>query len=60
MSEDETEPTASGVPAEPRQDSARIVRSEDLLLGQREIIIRHGGEDYRLRLTRAGKLILNK
>ena len=26
----------------------------------REIIIRHGADDYRLRLTRVGKLILNK
>jgi hemin uptake protein HemP len=36
------------------------VSSADLLDGSREIIIRHVGEDYRLRLTRAGKLILNK
>lgn len=46
------------------QDAAgsgpRIVSSADLLQGFREIIIRHGDEDYRLRLTRAGKLILNK
>jgi hemin uptake protein HemP len=34
--------------------------SGDLLKGQREIIIRHHGEVYRLRLTRNGKLILNK
>lgn len=38
----------------------RVISSEDLLAGAREIIIRHVGEDYRLRLTRAGKLILNK
>jgi hemin uptake protein HemP len=38
----------------------RVVSSADLLEGSREIIIRHVGEDYRLRLTRAGKLILNK
>ncbi|WEK51222.1 MAG: hemin uptake protein HemP [Candidatus Kaistia colombiensis] len=38
----------------------RVIASEDLLRGAREIIIRHVGEDYRLRLTRAGKLILNK
>jgi hemin uptake protein HemP len=38
----------------------RVVSSADLLDGSREIIIRHVGEDYRLRLTRAGKLILNK
>lgn len=38
----------------------RVISSGDLLMGAREIIIRHVGEDYRLRLTRAGKLILNK
>ncbi len=37
-----------------------VLRSEDLFQGRREIVIRHGREDYRLRLTRAGKLILNK
>ncbi|MCX5520970.1 hemin uptake protein HemP [Kaistia defluvii] len=38
----------------------RVISSDELLNGTREIIIRHVGEDYRLRLTRAGKLILNK
>jgi len=38
----------------------RVVSSDDLLQGAREIFIRHVGETYRLRLTRAGKLILNK
>ena len=40
--------------------SLRIIRSEDLLCGQTEILIRHGSEVYRLRVTRAGKLILTK
>ena len=35
-------------------DSAR------LLQGQREVLIRHGGECYRLRHTRNDKLILTK
>ncbi len=35
-------------------DSAR------LLQGQREVLIRHGNECYRLRHTRNGKLILTK
>ena len=38
----------------------RTVRSEDLLQGSREVLIQHGAEMYRLRLTKAGKLILNK
>ena len=35
-------------------------RSEDLLKGRRELLIRHGDEQYRLRLTRMNKLILTK
>jgi hemin uptake protein HemP len=35
-------------------------RSEDLLQGQREALIVHGSEVYRLRQTRNGKLILQK
>jgi hemin uptake protein HemP len=38
----------------PRVDSAR------LLAGGRELIIDHTGAEYRLRLTRNGKLILTK
>lgn len=34
--------------------------SECLLQGQREVLIRHGAECYRLRHTRSGKLILTK
>ena len=36
------------------------VDSSQLLQGARELPIRHRGETYRLRLTRAGKLILTK
>jgi len=36
------------------------ITSEELLLGGREIQIRHGEEVYVLRLTRNGKLILTK
>ena len=35
-------------------------RSEDLLRGQREVLIEHDGVEYRLRHTRLGKLILTK
>lgn len=51
----------ASAPAEGREAGGpRIVTSEALLQGGREVIIRHGGDDYRLRLTRVGKLILNK
>lgn len=36
------------------------ISSEELLGGQREIVIQHGTEQYRLRLTNNNKLILVK
>ena len=41
-------------------DRRRLLRSEELLQGQVEVLIEHGAEVYRLRLTRSGKLILQK
>jgi hemin uptake protein HemP len=41
-------------------DGPRIVRSEDLLRGKREVWIAHGAEMYRLRVTSSGKLYLTK
>jgi len=38
----------------------QTVSSTDLFRGGREIVIRHAGEEYRLRITRTGKLILTK
>jgi hemin uptake protein HemP len=38
----------------------REVSSTDLMQGNREIVIRHGQEAYRLSVTRSGKLILRK
>jgi hemin uptake protein HemP len=61
MTEEEAgEPTAATRAGPPVPEGMRVVPSEQLLMGSREIVIRHGSEDYRLRLTRAGKLILNK
>jgi len=45
---------------QPGRDGRRTLRSEDLLQGQVEVLIEHGVEVYRLRLTRSGKLILQK
>lgn len=52
---DNSSPEGVGQPAE-----ARVLRSDDLLGGRREVMIEHGSEIYRLRLTRNGKLILQK
>ena len=38
----------------------RVVRSEELFKNEREIMILHGESYYRLQITKAGKLILNK
>lgn len=38
----------------------RVLNSDDLLCGEKEVLINHHGEIYRLRETRNGKLILGK
>lgn len=43
-----------GRPQSPR------ARSTELLGARGELIIEHAGQEYRLRLTRSGKLILTK
>jgi len=52
----DTEVQASG----PNEKGPRVVESSHLFEGHTEIGIRHAGETYRLRITRQGKLILNK
>ncbi len=50
-----TTPTTPRLPA-----SKPRLKSEDLLGSGSELIIEHRGEEYRLKLTRNDKLILNK
>lgn len=38
----------------------RRINSETLLGGERTLVIQHQGEEYTLRLTRLGKLLLTK
>jgi hemin uptake protein HemP len=38
----------------------RSIASHELMAGERVIIIRHGKDEYRLRLTASDKLILTK
>ena len=49
-----------GSAAERPLPKAPVIDSASLLADRKEIQIRHGGEVYRLRVTRNGKLILNK
>ncbi|MCG6154563.1 hemin uptake protein HemP [Rubinisphaera margarita] len=57
--EDQTPPpktqTASSAPP-----TSIVIPFAQLSQGSREVIIEHEGQVYRLRLTRNGKLILNK
>jgi hemin uptake protein HemP len=43
-----------------KPDVTRSISSDELLAGQRMIIIRHRKEEYRLQVTGTGKLILTK
>lgn len=44
----------------PTQHALPEYDSGTLFAGRREIVIRHGGADYRMKITKQGKLILNK
>ena len=47
----------STTPAVPK---LRRLKVSELLAGEREVIMEHDGQDYRLRITANGKLILTK
>jgi len=47
-------------PREARLARQGVIESADLFAGRNEVQIHHDGEVYRLRLTKNGKLILNK
>ena len=44
----------------PAGEPERVLKAEDLFAGKREVWIELDGVRYRLRLTRRGKLILQK
>lgn len=50
---------SSGISRLPSSELKRV-SSEELIGPAREVLIRHAGCDYRLRITRQGKLILTK
>jgi hemin uptake protein HemP len=47
-------------PPPQRAGKPRRLKVSDLLGDEREAILEHGGQDYRLRVTASGKLILTK
>jgi hemin uptake protein HemP len=44
----------------PPDENVSVIASERLFAGRSEIRVRHRGQEYRLRITRRGKLILTK
>jgi hemin uptake protein HemP len=51
---------ASPAPRRPQSGDTRTLDSATLFAGRTEIVIDHAGALYRLKITRQGKLILNK
>ena len=45
---------------QPQRRPERRIDSKTLLGGERTLVIQHQGEEYTLRLTRLGKLLLTK
>ncbi|MBI2824339.1 MAG: hemin uptake protein HemP [Planctomycetia bacterium] len=60
MSETDHPSPAAPLPSREDRISIRVLHSADLLGGQREVCIEHAGQIYRLRVTKSGKLILQK
>ena len=59
--EDVTQDLPSPVEPTPKSsEPIRTITADELLRGQRELIITHGDAVYRLLVTRNGKLILQK
>ena len=46
--------------AAPTGHRPRRLKVSELLAGEREAILEHSGQEYRLRITASGKLILTK
>ncbi len=60
MSSERPSDPKSGIFPAPDGGTPRVIESRVLFSGGREVLIRHEGQLYRLRLTRHGKLILTK
>ncbi len=53
-------PQTTGVSRSGDAPTMPRISSDQLLAGGRELVIEHSGEEYRLRITSKGKLILTK
>ena len=54
------DPSEAHAPAPQPSPRPRRLKVSELLAGEREAILEHSGQDYRLRITANGKLILTK
>ncbi|MEX3007418.1 hemin uptake protein HemP [Hoeflea sp. TYP-13] len=52
--------SAAPARAKAKEDAVKTLKSQDLFNGAKELGIDHHGALYRLKITRQGKLILNK
>jgi len=55
-----SQPKASDADETPSEDTPKVVRAEELFGARREVWIELDGVRYRLRITRRGRLILQK
>lgn len=60
MITDKLDKLTDRTPARPTEGGKRVIDTADLFGGDSEVIIRHEGTIYRMKITRQGKLILNK
>jgi hemin uptake protein HemP len=56
----DTAPTSNPANPHPSWPQRQRISTVDLMHGARELIIIHAGEEYILRITKTGKLILTK
>ena len=60
MSGSEQDATRKSEETPPSNARLRRLKVSEILAGNREVILEHGGQDYRLRITANDKLILTK
>lgn len=60
MNEPEEDASEAGHARGETPTAVRTIPSEDLLCGERQVVILHHGEAYRLLVTRNDKLLLQK
>ncbi len=58
--DDRTTPKEQAAASGSSCGAVRRLQSRDLFCGERQIVIVHRGEEYRLRITKSEKLILTK